>query len=667
MGEDSITGETVLTDSAMKRFNGEVTKLMTLGLPEINADKLLCFKVPPVKFANLIDLNDKDKYPDYHKFILGTFLEIAKALDFKSDFKFLPILFDPIAFGLAIGIPDLNIKFPPQPPDLPNLILDIPDLAIKIPKLGFDLKAPIPPDLGFKMPKLPELPTLAFSLKIWFDLILKLPELLLELVVKIPTLILNFPKFPLCDIFGKLLPPNATAEPLPGTLLAGAVVLIKSVAECSVLGAIGGTLGASPDGAVGTLAKSYGYTPATGAAPPPDKYVGKTLLAVEGLEGTSTEFRKAVIDLAEEFAEGPGPLADNFADWMVTVFSFETAHTFSPRQRPIVAGPKITPTDKVAAVGLIQFTPISWKLINKKYNKDYTFDKLYAMSDVEQLVPAGLHWRTVLQQYNNKSPKQVYTSLEKLYLGVFASGFVASEPSAIAYAALPTPGPNDPPPDPKAKKPLDLYTRNKGLDHSPKDGKITVAEISSTIRGVYNGAKKQRIKVIKGTLALEVLYRIDLMGNFDFRSSGKTQEQKIIETLVRSSTPIGIKTPLRLNLGEGTDILVTYDNLVDTVKDNLRNMLQTNWGERLGLYDFGANLRPLMSELSSAENFDGQAIERISGAVGRWMPYVSLENFSSTIDHSDNKNTAHVVITITYSIPTLNTTNQALELNLYAM
>ena len=157
------------------------------------------------------------------------------------------------------------------------------------------------------------------------------------------------------------------------------------------------------------------------------------------------------------------------------------------------------------------------------------------------------------------------------------------------------------------------------------------------------------------------------MGNFNFKSSGKTQEQRSIEALESSKTPIGIQTPLQINYGEGTEILVTYDNLVDTVKDNLRNLLQTNWGERVGLYDFGGNLRPLMSEFVSGEDFDGKAIERISGAVGRWMPYISLENYVSTVDRSNNRNLANININITYSIPTLGVTSQLLIISLYAM
>jgi phage baseplate assembly protein W len=157
------------------------------------------------------------------------------------------------------------------------------------------------------------------------------------------------------------------------------------------------------------------------------------------------------------------------------------------------------------------------------------------------------------------------------------------------------------------------------------------------------------------------------MGSFNFKSSGQTQEQKLIETLTVSKTPIGIKTPLQISDGENTEILVTYDNLADTVNDNLRNLLLTNWGERVGLYDFGANLRPLMSDLVSAEDFDGRAVEKIYGAVSRWMPYVSLENYVATTDHSDNKNTAHITIRLTYSIPTLNVTSKMIEIDLYPM
>ena len=154
------------------------------------------------------------------------------------------------------------------------------------------------------------------------------------------------------------------------------------------------------------------------------------------------------------------------------------------------------------------------------------------------------------------------------------------------------------------------------------------------------------------------------MGSFNFKSSGETREQQIINQLVQSQTPFGIKTPLR----EGTEEIyeMTY-SLSQQVKDNLRNLILTNWGERLGLYDLGGNLRPLLTEFVSLEDFDTAAIERIGNAIKRWMPYVTPIGYSTVADTSGTvtTNTAVIRMTVTYSVPTLNIKQDAIELTLY--
>ena len=155
------------------------------------------------------------------------------------------------------------------------------------------------------------------------------------------------------------------------------------------------------------------------------------------------------------------------------------------------------------------------------------------------------------------------------------------------------------------------------------------------------------------------------MGSYSFKSSGKTRQEQIVETITKSVIPIGIRTPLRL--GEDGNVYAMNLMLVDQIHDNLRNMLMTNFGERLGLYDFGSNLRPLVSEFTTQDDFDAQAVERIQKSVARWMPFVSLEDFTSTVDHTENKNTGIVRITITYSVPTLNSGKRTLQVTLYVM
>lgn len=155
------------------------------------------------------------------------------------------------------------------------------------------------------------------------------------------------------------------------------------------------------------------------------------------------------------------------------------------------------------------------------------------------------------------------------------------------------------------------------------------------------------------------------MGQYSFRSVGKTSEQQKINNDAVATTPImfGVKTPLREGIN---NIFDTTTSLVDQVGDNLRNLLQTNHGERLMLYDYGANLRPVVTEWVSEDDFDAEAIKRIKLAASKWMPYISLRDFSSSVDRSRNTGKiATVTILVTYDIPQLNTLNKAVEVTLF--
>jgi len=156
------------------------------------------------------------------------------------------------------------------------------------------------------------------------------------------------------------------------------------------------------------------------------------------------------------------------------------------------------------------------------------------------------------------------------------------------------------------------------------------------------------------------------MASYSFKSSGKTKDQKEKEELESSPVPFGIKTPLRL--GEGTILEMNYD-LADQFQDNLKNLLLTNWGERLGLYDFGANLKPLTTEYSSQDDFDNAAIERIRKSVEKWMPFIDLEDFSSSVEKFENKSGSIGVIkiTVTYNISALRVFKRAVQVVFYAV
>jgi phage baseplate assembly protein W len=155
------------------------------------------------------------------------------------------------------------------------------------------------------------------------------------------------------------------------------------------------------------------------------------------------------------------------------------------------------------------------------------------------------------------------------------------------------------------------------------------------------------------------------MATISFKSVGQAQETVRKEIVPSTPIPIGIKTPLRLS--DKLGLLEMNHSLEDQIADNFRNLLQTNWGERVGLYNFGANLRPLMTEFVSQEDFDFAAVERIRNAVATWMPFIDLIDFSSETDRIENQSTGVIKITITYNIPSLRVVDKKIQTVLYVM
>ena len=156
------------------------------------------------------------------------------------------------------------------------------------------------------------------------------------------------------------------------------------------------------------------------------------------------------------------------------------------------------------------------------------------------------------------------------------------------------------------------------------------------------------------------------MASYSFKSVGKSQDEVELEAIKSTTVAYGIKTPLKLSAIDG--FLEMNYSVEDQFADNLKNLLLTNWGERLGHYNFGANLRPIATELiSSQDDFDTEAIARIKNAVNKWMPFIDLESFTSKINFNENKNTGVIAITVVYNIPFLKVANKSIQVVLYVI
>lgn len=110
--------------------------------------------------------------------------------------------------------------------------------------------------------------------------------------------------------------------------------------------------------------------------------------------------------------------------------------------------------------------------------------------------------------------------------------------------------------------------------------------------------------------------------------------------------PIGIKTPLeRGNTHSGESLFKMHFDIADQIVDNLKNLIMTQKGERLGFPDYGTNLNKIYSDTSlSEEDVANVASQEISSVVRRFMPSINLSQFYSqrVISNNDKDNISNI-------------------------
>ena len=159
------------------------------------------------------------------------------------------------------------------------------------------------------------------------------------------------------------------------------------------------------------------------------------------------------------------------------------------------------------------------------------------------------------------------------------------------------------------------------------------------------------------------------MAEISFKSVGTLATDPRYSSEVYEQPPIGLKSPVEL----GTDrsgLLEMHFDPSDQVHDNFRNLVLANWGDRLGRYHFGANLRDLCSERTSREDFDSVAMLSIKTAVERYMPFIDLQTFESSFEpmpDGETRGTNIVNIKVVYNVVKLRIRDRALEVSILAM
>ena len=128
------------------------------------------------------------------------------------------------------------------------------------------------------------------------------------------------------------------------------------------------------------------------------------------------------------------------------------------------------------------------------------------------------------------------------------------------------------------------------------------------------------------------------------------------ETDLDPKTYIGLSFPLRRD--KFNDFAMTKNSL-EQAQHNLKNLLLTYPGERVGQPDFGSRLRELCFEQID-DTLPQRIEEEVRKAVTNWLPYINLIEVATLTEEGDKNK---IFVRVKYSTSLNPQTTQQIELD----
>jgi phage baseplate assembly protein W len=155
---------------------------------------------------------------------------------------------------------------------------------------------------------------------------------------------------------------------------------------------------------------------------------------------------------------------------------------------------------------------------------------------------------------------------------------------------------------------------------------------------------------------------------FNFKSSGQKAGNRLTKRKISTNVNFGIKTPVT-NL-DGHSMFDIHTDIKSQLKDNLKNLIMTNHGERLGLVDYGADLYPVLFDLTSTEGLEQEITNRIMLAIDKWMSVITVDDIQILeMDRTEKtlintKSMTKIKLRVIFSLPQLGFNNMAVDIAL---
>lgn len=150
---------------------------------------------------------------------------------------------------------------------------------------------------------------------------------------------------------------------------------------------------------------------------------------------------------------------------------------------------------------------------------------------------------------------------------------------------------------------------------------------------------------------------------YSFKSVGIKPEERPDFLFEENVVPIGIKTPISFadNL---PSVFKMHTDLRESIRDNLKNLVATNHGERILIPDFGANLQELAMDIGT-EQGDQEIMSRIQTAVNKFMPAISLSGYEPIRKLNEDGSISRLSMIISFAVPLLGARDVSLEIVMF--
>ena len=133
-----------------------------------------------------------------------------------------------------------------------------------------------------------------------------------------------------------------------------------------------------------------------------------------------------------------------------------------------------------------------------------------------------------------------------------------------------------------------------------------------------------------------------------------------IQNDLDEDTYIGLELPLDIS---PQGVFRRSKTALQQTKSNIKNLLLTQKGERLGNPTFGTNLRSILFEQENTD-IEGKIEEEILGAMGEFLPFVDIQKVEIAFSQT-NKNLVRVKLKFGLNIDSTSQEDLTLDLSSY--